>query len=312
MKTKALKWMMAVFGIGLVAFFACEPDPEYKDPNDDKPQPGPVTDTVNQDTISSFLEFDVLYSGTRFESFWEDYSRFCVNQSGYENMYRQLISWTGSPEEVDFTRYSVLAVVDAVRPYPTYQLRVSEIMDQGDSVLVYVARDVHFGEGGPAQAYVVVRMPKVDKPLRIVDLPFETDVENPDYMPQMGVSDCLDMPMGLAKGQETLWFKFTENGKLVFEHRRMELNCAETLVEISGEQDGLQLSITMEERLGPDSMMAMCVCAKNVGYGLDVAGGTDSLEVNYRWTTFDRGLRTRTFKIPGHGSGEIYIGENLW
>ena len=314
MKTKAVKWMMAVLGIGLVAFFACEPDPEYKDPNDDKPQPGPVTDTVDQDTLSSSLEFQILYEGSVSDRnvYWRDAEYYFVikSQDDYTRVYRKFIPVfypDTDPHEVDFSTYQVLGIFDTNRSHPTYKIGISRIEDKGEYVEVQVKRDYAPKAGSYDQAYVFARMSKTDKPVTFVDLPFKADVTASDFMPEMGVSECLNMPKGLA-GEETVWFRFTDDGHLLIEHRSVELNCGETLVATSMERDGLKLIITEEEQLGPDSMMATCVCAKNVAYMLDVPAGEDSLEVNYRWTTFDRGLRTRTFKIPGHGSGEIYIG----
>ncbi len=317
MKTKALKWALAVFGLGLVAFFACEPDPEYKDPNDN-PQTGPVTDTVNQDTISSFMEFQILYEGSVSggDVYWQDAEYYFVieSQDEYTEVYRSFIQVSypdTDPHEVDFSAYQVLGVFDTNRSHPTYKIGISQIEDKGEHIEVLVKRDYEPQAGTYDQAYVFARMPKTDKPVEFVDLPFEADVTAPDYMPEMGVSECLNMAKGLA-GEETVWFRFTDDGHLIIEHRSVELNCAETLVATSMERDGQKLTITEEEQLGPDGELALCVCAKNVAYRLDVPAGEDSLEVNYRWTTFDRGLRTRTFKIPGHGSGEIYIGKNLW
>ena len=318
MKTKALKWALAVFGLGLVVFFACEPDPEYKDPNDNF-QTDPVTDTVNQDTVPSLLDFAILYEGigsgvpeyiladfqNQFYLVLSDQNSFSM-MCGYAMYPDQVI-----PQEIDFGRYQVICLLDTLRTHPTYMMGIASIQDKGDCIEVQVKREYDSKPGKYSQAYVFARMPKTDKPVEFVDLPFEADVTAPDYMPEMGVSECLNMAKGLA-GEETVWFRFTDDGHLIIEHRSVELNCAETLVATSMERDGQKLTITEEEQLGPDGELALCVCAKNVAYRLDVPAGEDSLEVNYRWTTFDRGLRTRTFKIPGHGSGEIYIGKNLW
>ena len=163
-----------------------------------------------------------------------------------------------------------------------------------------------FGEGGPAQAYVVVRMPKVDKPLRIVDLPFETDVENPNYMPELGTSDCLS----LAKDDypsETFWFKFTEEGKLVVEHRNVMMNCGNTTLESSVSQEGPKLVIMEEEDRGADSLLALCRCFKNVAYAADVVVDSDSLQVELHTSTTEMGPRVVSFKIPNQGSGEVFI-----
>ena len=315
MKTKTLKWALAVFGLGLVAFFACEPDPEYKDPDDD-PQPGPVTDTVNQDTASSLMEFTILYEGSVSgrSAYWQDAEYYFVikTQDDYKEVYRDFIPVfypDTDPQEVDFSAYQVLGIFDTNRSHPTYKIGIARIEDKGEYIEVQVKRDYEPQNGSYDQAYVFAQMQKTDKPVEFVDMPFEADATASDYMPEMGVSECLNQlpEKGLA-GEETVWFRFTDDGHLVIEHRSMELNCAQTIVATSMERDGQKLAISAEEQLGEAGELAMCICAKNVAYMLDVPAGQDSLEVNYRWTTFDRGLRTRTFKIPGHGSGEIYIG----
>lgn len=168
MKTKTLKWALAVFGLGLVAFFACKPSEEgYEGP----------------------LEFAVLQSGDYTgEPLVTDYYTVCQNHESYAEMWGKL-SLPGEPEQVDFNAYSVLCIVDTLRPFPSYQIGVSGVNETADYVEVQVERTVDARVGGPVQAYALVRVPRISKDLMYVNLPFETGIVDP-YMPELGTSDC--------------------------------------------------------------------------------------------------------------------------
>ena len=130
-----------------------------------------------------------------------------------------------------------------------------------------------------------------------------------EYTPTMGLSDCLKNVLDAkSAGKESFCYEITENGLLLVEHRLMVLNCGNTVVATSLEQHGDLLTLREEECLGKDSMMMTCYCLKNVGYEAGaISTDTDSLLIQYRFFTFERGLRTRSFKIPAQGKGLIVL-----
>lgn len=284
MKTKTLKWALAVFGLGLIAFFACKPSEEgYEGP----------------------LEFAVLQSGDYAgEPLVTDYYTVCQNHESYAEMWGKL-SLPGEPEQVDFNAYSVLCIVDTLRPFPTYQIGVSGVNETADYVEVQVERTVDARVGDPVQAYALVRVPRISKDLMYVNLPFETGIVDP-YMPEMGTSDCLMVGKD-EYPEETFWFKFTPEGKLLIERRNVWMNCAETTLEASVTQEGENLTIK-EEEVFPDDRYMVCECSKNAAYEAEVIAGSDSLAVELHTST-SMITRTAIFKIPAHGSGEILIGD---
>ncbi|MCM1041005.1 MAG: hypothetical protein NC396_01070 [Bacteroides sp.] len=213
----------------------------------------------------------------------------------------------------DFTCQQVIALFDTTRTHPVYEIEVASMIDDGSFVNVSVHRNYQPQTGIYDQAYCIIGMERTEREVRFVEMPFEQEAEDGDYMPTMGVSSCLNRIASVnVAGEEYLWFRFTGDGKAVFEHRGMILNCHETVVDISVKQNGGQLLIEETENYAPDSMFATCICPKNVGYEAEVVSSGDSLQVDFKFTTFDRGLRTRSFKIPGSGSGKIYIGKNVW
>ena len=130
-----------------------------------------------------------------------------------------------------------------------------------------------------------------------------------EYTPTMGLSDCLRNILDTKSAdKESFCYEITENGLLLVEHRLMALNCGPTVVTTSLEQHGEVLILREEECFGKDSIMALCTCEKNVGYEAGtISTDTDSLLIQYRFFTFDRGLRTRSFKIPAQGKGLIVL-----
>lgn len=44
------------------------------------------------------------------------------------------LSLPGEPERLDFNAYSVLCIVDTLRPFPTYQIGVSGVNETADYV----------------------------------------------------------------------------------------------------------------------------------------------------------------------------------
>ena len=283
MKTKALKWALAVFGLGLVTFFACKPSEEgYEGP----------------------LEFAVLQSGDYAGGQpVTDYYTVCRDYESYAEMWNRL-SLPGEPEQMNFNAYSVLCIVDTLRPFPMYRIGVTGVNQTLDYVEVQVGRTVDARVGGPVQAYALVRVPRISKDVKCVNLPFETGIVDP-YMPEMGTSDCLSIFTKSEYPEETFWFKFTEEGKLLIEHRNMTMNCANTLLEASVVQEGAKLTI-YEKEISLDGEWAVCECSKNAAYETDVVVGNDSLTVEL-YTSTSAITRTAVFKIPGHGSGEIIL-----
>ena len=259
MKTKALKWALAVFGLGLVAFFACKPSEEgYEGP----------------------LEFAVLQSGDYAGGqLVTDYYTACRDYESYAEMWSRL-SLPGEPEPMNFNAYSVLCVVDTLRPFPMYRIGVAGVNQTEDYVEVQVERTVDARVGSPVQAYALVRVPRISKDVKCVNLPFETGIVDP-YMPELGTSECL------------------------IERRNVWMNCAETTLEASVTQDGEKLAIK-EEEVSPDGMYMACECSKYAAYETDVVVGNDSLTVEL-YTSTSAITRTAIFKIPGHGSGEIVV-----
>ena len=285
METKALKWALAVFGLGLVAFFACKPSEEgYEGP----------------------LEFAVLQSGDYADGQpVTDYYTVCKDYESYAEMWNRL-SLPGEPEQMNFMTYSVLCIVDTLRPFPMYHIGVTGVNQTLDYVEVQVERTVDARVGGPVQAYALVRVPRISKDVKCVNLPFETGIVDP-YMPEMGTSDCLTIFTKSEYPKETFWFKFTEEGKLLIEHRNVPMNCARTILTSSVKQDGKKLSIWEEEDRNADpSGLMLCSCQKNAAYEADVTASSDSLQVELHTSTTEI-TRTAVFKIPGHGSGEIVI-----
>ena len=282
MKTKVLKWALAVFGIGLVAFFACKPSEEgYEGP----------------------LEFAVLQSGDYAGGqLVTDYYTVCRDYESYAEMWSRL-SLPGEPEPMNFNAYSVLCVVDTLRPFPMYRIGVAGVNQTEDYVEVQVERTVDARVGSPVQAYALVRVPRISKDVKCVNLPFETGIVDP-YMPELGTSECL-MIAKEEYPEETFWFKFTEEGKLLIERRNVWMNCAETTLEASVTQDGEKLAIK-EEEVFPDDRYMACECSKYAAYETDVVVSNDSLTVEL-YTSTSAITRTAIFKIPGHGSGEIVV-----
>ena len=191
-KTKVLKWALAVFGIGLVAFFACKPSEEgYEGP----------------------LEFAVLQSGDYAGGqLVTDYYTVCRDYESYAEMWSRL-SLPEEPEPMNFNAYSVLCIVDTLRPFPMYRIGVAGVNQTEDYVEVQVERTVDARVGSPVQAYALVRVPRISKDVKCVNLPFETGIVDP-YMPELGTSECL-MIAKEEYPEETFWFKFTEEGKLL-------------------------------------------------------------------------------------------------
>mgnify|MGYP001062991498 CR=1 FL=1 len=213
---------------------------------------------------------------------------------------------------VDFTSNQVVAVLDTARIHPLYQVGIAKITDEEGYVNVQVKRDYAPRPGRYAQAYVVACMPRIQKSVVFETLPFISEPFDADYIPAEGVSTCLNRVQA-GVGQETLYFKFGESGMLWIEHRGMELNCAQTSVETGVRMEKECLYINEDERLGGDSVLALCTCAKNVGYGAGtISPKSDSLQVELTFSTLERGPRSRSFKIPAHGSVEVVIGERLW
>lgn len=80
------------------------------------------------------LEFAVLQSGDYTgEPLVTDYSTVCQNHESYAEMCGKL-SLPGEPERLDFNAYSVLCIVDTLRPFPTYQIGVSGVNETADYV----------------------------------------------------------------------------------------------------------------------------------------------------------------------------------
>ena len=281
MKTKALKWALAVFGIGLVAFFACKPSEEgYEGP----------------------LEFAVLQSGDYAGGqLVTDYYTVCRDYESYAEMWSRL-SLPGEPEPMNFNAYSVLCVVDTLRPFPMYRIGVAGVNQTEDYVEVQVERTVDARVGDPVQAYALVRVPRISKDVKCVNLPFETGIVDP-YMPELGTSECL-MIAKEEYPEETFWFKFTPEGKLLIERRNVMMNCANTVLEASVVQE--EMKIVIEETESRDVDLALCRCLKTAAYEADMANGSDSLQVELHTSTTEF-TRTAIFKIPGHGSGEIVV-----
>ncbi len=80
------------------------------------------------------MEFAVLQSGDYTgEPLVTDYSTVCQNHESYAEMCGKL-SLPGEPERLDFNAYSVLCIVDTLRPFPTYQIGVSGVNETADYV----------------------------------------------------------------------------------------------------------------------------------------------------------------------------------
>lgn len=283
MKTKSLKRALAVSCLGLVAFLAYKPAEEGHE--------GP-------------LEFAVLQSGDYAgELLVTDYYTICRDDESYAEM-RGRLSLSGEPENLDFNAYSVLCIVDTLRPFPTYHLGISRVNETADYVEVQVERTVDARAGGPVQAYALIRVPRISKDLKYVNLPFERGIIDP-YMPEMGTSECLQVFAKNEYPEETFWFKFTEEGPLLIERRNVRMNCAPTTLEASVTREGMKLLIS-EEEVFPDGRYMVCECSKNAAYEAAVPAGNDSLQVELHTSTSAL-TRTAVFKIPGHGSGEIAI-----
>lgn len=254
------------------------------------------------------VAYTVLYSGS-FSGDIQPYYQVVRDSATFSEILSKTGLW-GEISDPDFSSRQVLAVFDMTRTHPTYKMEVSSVKETGEAIQVEVSRKLSPRSGRFDQAFVLVEMPRMEKEVRFTDLPYsEEDLSN--YEPRLGVSSCLDMIAGNNAAYEYLWYRFTDEGKLLLEHQGMELNCGPTEVETSVNWNGDILVIEEKEVLGRDSIMAPCVCAKNVGYMADVAPKNDSIEVDFRFTTFDRGLRTRSFKISGKGSGSIVIGKRL-
>lgn len=131
--------------------------------------------------------------------------------------------------------------------------------------------------------------------------------ETEEYTPTMGLSDCLSNGLKSAN-RESFCYEITDEGRLLVEHRLMVLNCGNTVVVTSLEQHGDILMLSEEECFGKDSVLATCVCEKNVGYEAGtISTEKDTLLIQYRFSTFERGLRTRSFKIVAQGRGLIVL-----
>lgn len=238
-----------------------------------------------------------------------DYYQVIIDEKAYRQ-FENLLSV--SLPAVDFSSSQVVAVFDTLRPHPSYRIGIAKITEEDNYVNVKVKREYEPRQGGYSQAYVLARMPRIQKDVHFETLPFIGEPFEATYIPEEGVSPCLNRVQAVA-GWETLYFKFEDGGVLWLEHRGMELNCARTLVETDVRIEAERLYIKENECLGPDSVMATCVCAKNVGYrseGLCPEG--DSLQVEFVFSTFERGQRARSFTIPSSGSGEVTIGKLLW
>ena len=254
------------------------------------------------------VEFVVLASGEQ-SRYTLDYYQIITDEAAYRQCENRL---SVSLPAVDFSAWQVVAVFDTVRPHPLYHIGIAKITEEDNYVNVQVKRDCDSRQGGYSQAYVLARMPRIQKSVHFETLPFIGDETG--YIPQEGVSPCLNHAYATKAGNETLYFKFVDDGVLWLEHRGMELNCAPTiLVETSVRLEKDYLYVNEDERLGADSMLALCTCAKIVGYKADgIVPEADSLQLELVFSTFERGQRSRSFKIPSSGSGEVLIGERLW
>lgn len=255
------------------------------------------------------VEFVVLVSGEQQNREVLDYYQIITDEAAYRQCENRL---SVSLPAVDFSSSQVVAVFDTLRPHPSYRIGIAKITEEDNYVNVQVKRDCDSRQGGYSQAYVLARMPRIQKSVHFETLPFIGD--ETDYIPKEGVSPCLNHVYATKAGNETLYFKFVDDGVFWLEHRGMELNCAPTIwVETSVKLEQGCLYINEDERLGTDSVLALCTCAKIVGYRSEgIAPETDSLQVEFVFSTFERGQRSRSFKIPSSGSGEVVIGERLW
>ena len=254
------------------------------------------------------VEFVVLASGEQNQEV-VDYYQIITDEATYRQCENLL---SVSLPAVDFSSWQVGAVFDTLRAHPLYHIGIAKITEEDNYVNVQVKRDYDSRQGGCSQAYVLVRMPKISKGVHFETLPFFSDETG--YIPKAGVSACLNHRYAAKGGGGTLYFNFMDDGTLWLEHRGMELNCSPTILvetRVRLEQD--RLYIEEDERLGADSMLALCTCAKNVGYKSEgIWPEADSLQIELVFSTFERGQRSRSFKIPSSGSGEVLIGERLW
>ena len=283
MKNRWLKLSWLLLGFGLAVLASCKPVPEEE----------------------YDLEFAMLHSGNyQGNAPVESNYTVCTDKASYARLCSSLSLDESLAGEVDFSQYSVLGLVDTLRPYPTYRLEVARVRVEGNAVEVQVKRELEVQEGLPSQAYAFFRIPKTGKPVRFVELPFEPySGEDPNYMPELGTTGCLAIGKSNPDA-ETFWFKFLDDGKMVVERRNVLMNCAQTTLEASVVQDGSRLIIHEEEQHGPD--LTVCRCYKNAAYMADVTGGRDSLQVELSLSTTEIS-RVYAFKIPGHGSGEVVL-----
>lgn len=252
---------------------------------------------------SKEVAFVVLASGEH-DGNVSDYYQIITDEIAYLRCGNSLLM---SLPSVDFSSCQVVAVFDTLRRHPLYHIGIEKITEESNYVNVQVKRDYDSRRGGPSQTYVVVRIPRIQKDIHFENLPFIGEPFDDD-VPTEGVSSCIDHVYAAKAGNETLYFKFMNDGVLWLEHRGMELNCAETLVETSVRFETDCLYIKEDERLGADSMLALCTCVKNVGYRTEgIVPETDSLQIELVFSTFERGQSSRSFKIPSSGSVEVIL-----
>lgn len=254
------------------------------------------------------VAFSVLYSGND-SRYTENYQRVINDNDSYISLCDLIGVSNAERQNIDYKTQQVIAVFDTARPQPLYDLRISKIQEYETYIKISISRVYNPRDGKQAQAYSVVRMPYSPKNIVFENLPFQYVA--PEYKPEAGVSACLNNAAKATQEeiQECFVFQFREDGRMAVEHRGMVLNCGPTIVSTSSKQDGDKLIVTENEGYGADSILALCVCQKNVGYFLESVrfADYDSLLINYRFTTFDRGLRTRSFKIPTKGSGKVAL-----
>lgn len=249
-----------------------------------------------------------LYSGNYTgEPITTDLYRVCTDQASYESLCKKLVPEAGVPKEVDFSRYQVLVVIDTLRPYPLYRIGVSNKEGSSDIVNVWVKRERTQEYGAPTQAFSLVRIPRNPAMVQFFDLPFEKEVAA-----ALGVGDCKQNALKSSGDQEedvvrvSVVYRFTQDGRLVFTLRNFRMNCADLEVVSTITQEGRQLKVEQEEIVGPDGMIAVCECFKDITFETEVPSSQDSLSVEWHIT----GIADRadwSFRIPGNGSGEILL-----
>lgn len=286
MKRSLLRYFsMAGIGLAVVVwgFYSCKPE--------------------QQEEESAWVD---LYSGNYTgEPIKTNLYRVCTDQASYEALCKELVPDAVIPKDVDFSMYQVLVIIDTLRPYPLYRIGVSKVDKGSDMVNVYVTRERTQEYGAPTQAFSLVRIPRNPAMVQFFDLPFEKEVAA-----ALGVGDCKQNTLKSSGDQEedvvrvSVVYRFTQDGRLVFTLRNFRMNCADLEVVSTITQEGRQLKVEQEEIVGPDGMITVCECFKDITFETEVPSSQDSLSVEWHIT----GIADHadwSFKISGNGSGEV-------